>query len=38
MLEDFVDDQDVQARPLIGLGSSKNRKGVPRQQEFQHVM
>ncbi len=38
MLEDLVDAQDVEARPLIGLGSSQDRKGVPQQQEFQHVV
>jgi hypothetical protein len=38
MLEDLVDDQDVEARPLIGLGSSQDGKGEPLLQEFQHVV
>jgi hypothetical protein len=38
MLEDLVDDQDVEARPLIGLGSSQDRKSVPLRQEFQNVV
>ena len=38
MLGDLVDDQDVEARPWIGLGPSQDRRGVPLRQEFQHVV